>query len=59
MGRPEVAVGREGAVGPWKTDIAYAVMQRVLNIELLCDPTQCQVRNVFLKVYHQLQVPAL
>lgn len=52
-----MGVGREGATGLYKADITCAIKQRGLNLELYA--TQCQVRNVLLKVYNQLQVAAL
>lgn len=49
VGRPEVAVGREGAAGPCKANIAHAITQQCLNLELLCDPVssqKCVVKSV-------------
>lgn len=42
VGRPEMSVGREGAAGPCKADVACAITQWCLNLELLCDPMSSQ-----------------
>jgi len=42
VGRPEVAVSWDRAVGLCKADVACALMQRGLNLELCCDPMSSQ-----------------
>lgn len=37
-----MAVGREGAAGLCKADVACAVTQQGLNLELVCDPMSSQ-----------------